>query len=162
MKIELSKKQYSDLIMISAISGGIFGILGDVFTGTNYKKRSEDMDKLEKHLLSYAKDFGHSGLVERFEGEELLNEKFYEQQVLPILDDYEEFALFDGLANGLAKRDFRRDHSSTEIQKMSKKNGGYFGVDLYDYEKKYYDEFDKHGYDRLEITDSKLKNDIKK
>jgi len=157
MKIELSKKQYGDLIVMSAISSGIFGILGDVFIDTNYKKCSEDMDRLEKHLLSYAKDFGHSDLVEIFEGEEMLDDEFYEHQIMPILDDYEDFALYDRLAIGLAKRDFRRDHTEAEIRKMTKKNDGYFGVDLHGYEKKYQDEFDKHGYDRLEITDSKAK-----
>jgi hypothetical protein len=57
----------------------------------------------------------------------------------------------DGIANELAWRDFRRDHTEAELKKMSKENHDYFGVELYDYEKKYWDEFEKYGYKRLEI-----------
>lgn len=54
----------------------------------------------------------------------------------------EEFDVHDTLSNKLAWRDFRQDHSSEEINQMKKENGGYFGVSLYDYEKKYWDEFE--------------------
>lgn len=57
------------------------------------------------------------------------------------------------LANELAWRDFKRKHSNEEITEMSKENGGYFGVPLYDYEKKYWDEFEKRGFERLEIRE---------
>lgn len=157
MQIELTNEQYRDLIIMSGISTSIFGILGDSLDGSDYKKRSNKMDGIEEHLLSYAKEFDCEDLIENFEGKDLLNDEFSEENILPILTDYEQFALYDGLAHGLAMRDFRRDHTATEIKKMSKENGGYFGVEMYDYEKKYWDEFDKHNYDRLEILDPKEK-----
>jgi len=155
MKIELTNKQYRDLITMSGIATGVFGILGDSLDGADYKKRSKKMDGVEEHLLSYAKKFDCEDLIENFEGKDLLNEEFYEEKISPILTDYEQFALYDGLAHELASRDFKRDHTAAEIKKMSKENGGYFGVEMYDYEKKYWDEFDKYDYDRLEILDHK-------
>ena len=71
------------------------------------------------------------------------------------MDDYDECELLNGLANKLAWRDFRRDYSETEREEMAEKNGGYFGVPLYAYEKKYWDEFEKYEYDRLEIKEEK-------
>ena len=154
MKIELSKDQYNNLITMVAVAGGVFGILGDMLPDKNYKKVSNKMDDLEKYLLTFVEDFKSSNLAEEFEGENILNEKFYENKILPILSDYEGFSLYDGLANELAWRDFRNDHTETEMKKIAKEHGGYFGVPMYDYEKKYWDEFNTYGYERLEITDS--------
>jgi hypothetical protein len=81
-----------------------------------------------------------------------LTKEQYEKIILPILDDYDEHELFNGLANKLAWRDFGREHSKSEITEMAKKNSGYFGVALYDYEKRYWDEFEKYDYDRLEVV----------
>ena len=36
---------------------------------------------------------------------------------------------------------------------MSRKNDGYLGVPLYDFEKKYYDEFNENEYERLFIKE---------
>ena len=155
MKIELSKEQYKNLITMVALSGGVFSILWDMSPNRSYKKISNRMDELEKHLLTYTKNFKIDQLTELFENELMLNENFYQNKILPILTDYEEFSLYDGLANELAWRDFRNDHTEAEMEKIAKEHGGYVGVAMYDYEKKYWDEFDKYGYERLKITNSK-------
>ncbi|MEI6498500.1 MAG: hypothetical protein WCO23_00910 [bacterium] len=152
MKIELTKEQYKNLIITNAIGNAVFGILGDSLEDTDYKTRSNTMDKLEDYLLSFAKEFDLNDLTEEFNNKTVLNEEYYEEKIQPILTDFEEVSLFDDLSNELAKRDFRRDHSRAEIREMTKENGGYFGVEMYDYEKKYWDEFEKYGYDRLEIV----------
>lgn len=136
-----------------AIANGIVGVLGDALPETDYKKRSKSMDDLENYFLQYAADFGHEGLAQEYDGNDILDDEFYENEIYPIINDYEEFATHDTLSNELAWRDFRRDHTEAELEKMAEKNGGYFGVALYDYEKKYWDEFDEHGYDRLEIEE---------
>ena len=153
MKIELTKAQYRNLITMSAISTGVFGILGDM-VDEKYKKQSKITDEMEDHLLGYAKQFGSEDLIEKYEGKDVLSEEFYDQKIQPILTDYEEFSLYDGLSHELARRDFKKDYTPAEIKKMSEKNGGYFGVEMYDYEKKYWDEFDEYEYDRLEIVES--------
>ena len=138
---------------MSEITNSIFGLLGDHLPNTDYKKRSNEMERFGKYLLGKAGDFGCKEFTEKFEGKDVFNEKTHHRLIMPILEDYEEFIIFDGLANKLAWRDFRRDHSEAEMREMGKKNGGYFGVALYNYEKKYWDEFKKHDYERLEIKE---------
>src|SRR3989344_3700773 len=152
MKINITKEQYKDLITMSAIANSIVGILGDMTIDTDYKKQSNKMEKLEGYLLQFADDFGCSELAQKYGEENIFDDEMYEKTILPILDDYNEHELFDGLANKLAWRDFRNTHSEAEMKEMENKNSGYFGVELYDYEKRYWDEFEKHEFDRLEIV----------
>jgi len=142
MKINITKEQYKDLITISAIANSIVGILGDMTIDTDYKKRSDRMEKLEEYLLQFADDFGYSELTQKYGEKNIFDDEMYEKTILPILDDYNEHELFDGLANKLAWRDFRNAHSEAEMKEMENKNRGYFGVELYDYEKRYWDEFE--------------------
>ncbi|EKE21706.1 MAG: hypothetical protein ACD_7C00153G0009 [uncultured bacterium] len=143
MKIDFTKEQYRNLMTMISIADGVVGILGDVIPEKDYKKLSGKMEELETYLLGYASDFDCN---------EFLDEDFYEDKILPIVSDFEEYSTHDNLSNDLAWRDFRREHTQEELDNMAKENGGYFGVALYDYEKKYWDEFEKNGYDRLEIN----------
>lgn len=151
MKINITKEQYKELISMLAIANGIVGVLSDVLPGTEYKKRSNNMTDLENYFLQYATDYGHKGLTQKYDKDDILDDEFYENEIMPIISDYEDYATHDNLANDLAWRDFRRDHTEEELDKMVEKNGGYFGANLYDYEKKYWNEFDKNGFERLEI-----------
>jgi hypothetical protein len=160
MKIDFTKKQYRDLVTLISTSNGIFGILGDSLQDTDYKKRSCNMDELEEHVLRCAHDFGCDDVVEQDSDTVHLDDKYYEEKIMPIIEDFEEYALHDNLSTVLAKRDFRQDHSRKEIEKMAEERGGYLGVPLYDYEKKYWDEFEAHGFDRLEINED-VKGDKK-
>lgn len=150
MKINITNKQYRELIIMSGIANAVLGILGDGIEEPDYKSQSKETEKLEEYLLQFANDFGCNDLVEDFEGKKVLKEKFFDKLIMAVLDDYDEIELFDGLANKLAWRDFRKDHTETEIQKMGGKTG-YLGPQLYNYEKKYWDEFENHDYNRLEI-----------
>ncbi|MDP2684239.1 MAG: hypothetical protein Q8P20_04225 [bacterium] len=135
MQIEINKEQYKDLIMMSSIASSVFGMLGDSENTGDYKKQSLRMDGLEAHLLGSAKDFGCSELAQNDEGAVILNDEFYEDVVMPILEEYEEMQTFDLLANKLAWRDFRKEHTKNKMDKMAEQNGGYFGVEVYEYEK---------------------------
>lgn len=153
MQIEITPKQYKDLIMMSSIACSVFSMLGDRESSEGYKEQSLRMDALEAHLLEYAKEFGCDELAMDDEGAMVLDDEYYEEIVMPVLYDYDEMQIFDDLANKLAWRDFRNKYSAAELKAMSKENGGYFGVSLYEYEKKYWDEFDEHGFDKLEIKE---------
>jgi len=156
MKINLTKKQYKNLIIMNGVANSIFGILGDVLEGSDYKNRSNEMDELEEYLLQYADGFDCGEFTQEYHGKKIFNDKVYEEKILPTMEDYDDYQLYSDLANKLAWRDFRREHSEKEIEKMRKENGGYFGVELHDYEKKYWDEFDKYEYERLEIKDKNI------
>ncbi len=154
MKIELSEKEYRDLVLVSELAGGIIGVLGDLMKDEekNYKKISNRLEKLQDKILSYADDFSCSDLVEDFEGRKIIKEEFYDEVVYPIIKDNAEMETFDSLANSLAWRDFKEKFSQKELEEKAKENGGYFGVEIHDYEKKYWDEFEEYGYDRLRIV----------
>jgi len=154
MKIELIKEQYKNLVMMSDLAAGMLGILADHIEDEKYEKMSDEAEETKNYLLSFAKDFGCGDLVENWKGKTILSDKASEE-FQEIMDDFDDFILFDSLANKLAWRDFKKTYSKEEIKKMAEKNGGYFCVGLYDYEKKYWDEFEKYDCDRLEIKENK-------
>ena len=130
----------------------VFGLLGDAMPEADYKKISMDSEALEEYLLRQAEQFDSVNLVDAYEGKNIFSERLRTEQVMPIMDDFEEFVLHDKLPNILAWRDFNREHSEEEQRKMAKKNGGYFGAEIYPYEKRYWDEFEKYGFERLEVV----------
>mgnify|MGYP001576816881 FL=1 len=152
MQIELNKEQYRNLIIMSSIANTVFGNLGDALPD-DYKKESLEMQGLESYLLEYAEDFKCAELAQDNEGEVSLSDEVYEEYVMPIMEDYDEHQLFDGLANKLAWRDFRSTHTEEEKKEMASKNGNYFGVEIYDYEDRYWKEFDEHGFERLVVKE---------
>lgn len=163
MKINITKKQYETLLKTIAVSQFVYGALGD-FVDEKYKKESTKLEELERHLASHAKDFGFEEITEEFEGERVIKmEGDWYHSIYEDIEEYDEYKLFQNLANKLGWRDFRRDHTKEEIDKMAEESGGYLGVPLYDYEKKYYDEFSEHDYSRLEINkDAPISSDAMK
>lgn len=152
MEINVSKEQFRDLVIMSGIANSVLGILGDALPDTDYKKRSDKMEELEEYFLQFAKDFDEEKFTQDSDGKKIFDDAMYEKHILPIMEDYDEHQIFDGLANALAWRDFKREYSEIELKKMAKENGGYFGVVLYEYEKKYWDEFEKYGFGRIEVV----------
>lgn len=128
-------------------------ILGDTIQNESYKEQSDKAEEMGNYLLTFAEDFECGDLIEEWKGKIILSDKASEE-FNKIVDDYDEFILFDSLANKLAWRDFRKTYSEEEIEKMAEKNSGYFGVEIYDFEKKYWDEFDEYGLERLEIKEN--------
>ncbi len=151
MKINITNKQYKNLVLAVGIANNIFGYMGDFIEEPNYKPRAKEMESLRDYLLQFAKDFHCQDLTEVCEGEIVLKEEVYDKEITAPLDDYDEITLCNELARKLAWRDLKKDHSETEMKKMEEKNGGYFGVELHPYEEKYWNEFDEHDYNRLEI-----------
>jgi len=155
MKIELSKQQYKDLVASVAMADTICGLLSDAIEDgeIDYKERAEQIGELQSYLLQFADEFEYGEAVEEYDGEIFMDEELYEEEIEPIMDDFEDFVLHDRLPNILAWRDFYRDHSDEEREKMSEENGGYFGVELHPYEAKYWNEFDEHGFEHLFIKE---------
>src|SRR3989344_5230506 len=149
MKINISKIQYENIIKALEISSFVYGDLSD-FVEEKYKKNVNTLENIQKDLLEYAKEFDFDKNTENFEGKVILREEYYSK----LLDDlflYDDHQLFENLSNKLGLRDFNRNFTKEEIEKISEEHDGYLGVPLYDFEKKYYDEFNEHEYDRLEI-----------
>lgn len=155
MKIEITKEQYENLIKMNSLANAVLETLDDFSGDEKYEKILEENKKLEDYFLNYAKDFNCEKLVEVGEEDEIyLKEEIFENEIMSILSAYDECSLVDFLASNLAWRDFRKKYSQKQIDEMAKKNGGYFGVALSEYEKKYWDEFEKNNFDRLEIKEN--------
>lgn len=152
MKINFTKKQYKDLIITLGLGNHIVGILSDVMADSDYKDLHGKTSELEEYFLQFAKDFDCEDLIDKFEGRNVWDEDVYNDTIMGVMEDYGDYEVTSRLANKLAWRDFKKEHSDKEIKAMAKENSGYFGVALYDYEKKYWDEFEKHGFERLEIN----------
>lgn len=151
MKIDINKKQYETLVQALEISTFIYGPLSDC-TDKKYKNDVDNLESVSKYLLSFAKEFDFEKNIEVFENEHFVKEKYWDK-ILDDLSTYDDQQLYLDLANKLGWRDFKRKFTEKEIKKMSEEHGGYLGVPIYDFEKKYYDEFDEHEYDRLEIKE---------
>jgi hypothetical protein len=152
MKINITKKQYRQLLFMNGLAGHILGIIGDSLP-EKYKEKSNKLDELDDYLLSFAKDYECEEWVDEYDGKNRLDDEAYEKYIVPIMNDYDDDHFWNTLANKLAWRDFTHDHSKEEIKEMAKENNGYFGVPLYEYEQRYWKEFEKHDIARLEIDE---------
>lgn len=150
MKINISKKQYEVLIKSLEMSSFIYGPMSD-FVDDKFKKDAEEIEEVEKYLLEFAKDYDFEKNLSS--PKELYVSEEYYDKILDDLNLYDEQQLFENLASELGKRDFHAKYSKEEINEIIKKYGNYLGVPLYEFEKKYYDEFNENGYDRLFIKE---------
>ncbi|MBU0731865.1 hypothetical protein KKC88_03225 [Patescibacteria group bacterium] len=152
MKINITKKQYGNLMLISGIANSVLGNLSDMLPNSEYKNQAKEINDLEEYFLQYADDYDYGEFTRKNGKETVFNDEMNERCIMPIINEYDKCQFFSSLAAKLAWRDFKRDHTKKEIDEMAKINGGYFGVEIYDYEKKYWDEFEDHGFDRVEMN----------
>ncbi len=151
MKIELTKKQYKNLLEMNHIANGVLGILGDVLPEeTNYKKKSDKTTELEDYFISYAENFGCKDMTEEFYGKTLLKEKIYEK-LQEIMDEYDDYIFWNELEVRMGKRDFWRTMSEKERKDIEK--NGCLPERIHELYAKYEKEFEKYGIDRIEIIE---------
>ncbi|MCF7820303.1 MAG: hypothetical protein K9M44_02420 [Candidatus Pacebacteria bacterium] len=152
MKINISKKQYNTLIMMSQLSGWVLGILGDSLPDEqiDYKKLSNEQNDLEKYILSFAKEFNQENRLESYEDELFLKEEEAEKYH-EIIFDYEEYVFWSELENRLAKRDFYRTITKEEKKELEK--NFWLPKRFFEIEQEYRDEFEENDIERLEIKE---------
>jgi hypothetical protein len=151
--ISFDRNEYETLLRAVTVASLIYGPMGD-FADPKFKKDSKQLDRLETLLCEHAEEFGFGNLIEEFDGKPVLDmESAIHDEIMEDMDVYDDYTVEETLSNKLAWRDFLKDHTKEEMDAMQKKNGGYFGAELYEYEKKYWDEFEKHSYDRIVIQE---------
>ncbi|MFA5838942.1 MAG: hypothetical protein WC849_03325 [Candidatus Paceibacterota bacterium] len=147
MKIELTKEQYKELLLLvllgSWVRGGVADIRGEY---------SKEMDELEEHLLCEAKNFGLADSVEQFEGHIVPSDRL-SKEYEEIIEEYNDDEFWGGLSRRLGQRDFERTVTKEEKQYM-KDNNGWFPERIHEIYEKYEKEFEKYGIDRLEIKEN--------
>jgi len=148
--IELSKKQYELLINALQISGSVYGVMSDM-VDKKYKKKSDELDELESHLLEKAEELGFKGMVEIFQDRKVVDEK-YLNKAIDDLHEYEEYSFWDNLARKLADRDLFRKLGKEKLRSMD--DIDYINAE-YPIEDEYHNEFEEYGLDRVKIDKEK-------
>ncbi|MBI5913111.1 hypothetical protein HY839_01575 [Candidatus Azambacteria bacterium] len=147
MKIEPTKEQYKELLLLvllgSWVRGGVADMRGEY---------SKEMDELEEYLLGEAKNFDLDDLVEHFEGHIVPSDKL-SKEYEEIMEEYNDDEFWIQLSRRLGQRDFERTISEEEERHM-KDNNGWFPERVHELYKEYDKEFEKHGIDRLEIKEN--------
>ncbi|MBU2530813.1 MAG: hypothetical protein KKD35_07220 [Elusimicrobia bacterium] len=151
MKIKLTKEQFINLLTMSHITNSVLGILGDVLPETDYKKKSDEMEGLEKYLLRYAQDFDCGDMVEDFHRETIMKEEIYEE-MNDIIEDYDDYIFWNELETRMGKRDFGRTITKEE-GKYIEENNGWFPERIHEIYEKYRKEFEENGIERLKIAE---------
>jgi hypothetical protein len=153
MKIELTSRQYRDLMVTLGITEGILEVLSEGLPdekGGIYVKQTDRLLELESYLLRYAKDMDCADIAETQGRELVLSDEVFEEEVTPILEHYNEYIIYDGMASELAWRDIEREYGKEEAKKIEE--AGEKSADIiFQHEEKYWDEFDAHDFSRLEI-----------
>lgn len=104
--IALSREQYRNLLRL------VF--LGQWMTLSCTDQDEENVLELEQSIFSYARDFESEDLIEYDEEVQLYFPSFeFEDQAFDLVDDYDDFTFWDGLAERLAKRDLFRKYGNS-------------------------------------------------
>lgn len=152
IKVELSEKQYLDLIKLVALGNSVTGILGDVMPEKKYKKESDRMEELESHLLNSAIASGSTAgndLIDEFSAKVVLDSEYYENEILTLLDQYDDYSFWSELETRLGKRDFHR--TITKEEKAQFKKSNWYPERVHKLYKKYREEFEKHALENVEV-----------
>jgi hypothetical protein len=114
MKINLTKKQYHDLLRL-------------VFLGSwmadshNATRRSGTFDEIEQHILSCGKEFG---VEDDLDYDEKTKEYYFSEDfennsgVMRIIDEYDADTFWETLVDRLAARDLRNTYGEDKIKTM--------------------------------------------
>jgi hypothetical protein len=141
MKIELTKEQYRKLIELLFLS---HWLINSHRTGAKGDEMKTDYDELEQHVFSYAKDFQLGQLVMEEEGEYFTTMKL-EENLMPLIEEYDEYTFWEQLPAQLAERDIRK-----EIGLVKKLKDEHIER-MYEIEETYQEEFHKNGLKNLVI-----------
>lgn len=143
MQIEFTNEQYRKMMELVSLGNGAIGILGEALPDSDYPQRSDEGEELQGYLLQFAS---------QFDSEDLLKDEAYQEYILPIMMDYEEYISYDNLISEMAWRDMHRELSDDEISELIDKYEDQFEKKIDAYEDKYRKEVSEYGITRLEVV----------
>lgn len=101
MKIELSEQQYRDLIELLFLGNWVANATR---TGAKGDEMIEKYEQLQDHILTFAEQFKADDVVIK-EGSEYYTTMEFEEALMPLMEDYDDYVFWEQLASRLAKRD---------------------------------------------------------
>ncbi len=142
MQITLSQDQYEKLLHLVFLGNWLV----NSYRGN---KRLEPYDKLAEDIMSFAPSAGLKDRIEfdEFEGRYYPSGKL-DEEMRKFWEEYDEDVFWNMLIDGLAERDYGRQHGEEGLDTMEwdeyeKKLGPFL--------KKYEKEINEHGLERLEV-----------
>lgn len=146
MKIDLTNDEYRTLLDVLSIANFVLEA-----GRPEPDPKNQTFHDLEQKLFSYASVFGAEDLVAFYpdRGEAIPTETYERSSKYPVLmDDYNDFIFWEELVARLAEQDLLRDFGVEGLEDMSLDER--IRRDK-EYEKPYWDEFEKHGLERVSV-----------
>ncbi len=150
MNIELTKEQYQNLVRLITIASNVLEVVSEEVYDDETPFLEDEiatMQELEQYILSKYKEFEFDKVFED-------QDNFYtvtydvEEEVLLLLELYEEYSFWEELTSRLARRDMVEEYGENEVNNMDP-------LQLSEIEEvfisKYREEFSQNGIDRLKI-----------
>ena len=138
-KIEFTNEQYLQLIKVL--------YLGRWVASSHSEEPDKSIDELEQFLFAHAKDFGQEALLDFdpkykkfFASEEL------EEQMDPVIQDYDDYTFWDELAWRMAEREFGQKFDQAQVLCMTNDEIFREKNSIAD---KYFEEFSANGIDNM-------------
>jgi hypothetical protein len=141
MKIEFTNKQYRDLIELLFLGNWMANASR---SGAKGDERIEKYEEIQDYILSNAQHFQAEDVVKE-EGNDFYTTMEFEESIMPIIDDYNEYTLWEQLPLKLAKRDLLREIGPVSHLKEEHKER------MYEIEEQYEIEFEKNGLKNVVI-----------
>lgn len=120
MQLELTKEQYENLVKMLSISNWVLEVLEAVDEEDgDYEKEIEEMQELEQYILSKHADFdSHGKILFEPQMENYITTQEVEDEIVPIMEIYEDYAFWEELTHRMARRDLIEEHGEKKIHEM--------------------------------------------
>jgi hypothetical protein len=141
MKLELTNNQYRDLIELLFLGDWI---ANGTRTGAKGDERLEKYVVIQDYILSQAKHFQAEDVVIA-KGNNFYTTMDFEESLMPIVEEYDDYTFWEQISLKLAERDVFREIGPVRQLKEEHRNR------MYDIEHQYGIEFEKNGLKNLEI-----------
>jgi len=156
MHLELNEQQYRELALLVSIGSYIRGGVDDMEGAY-----TRETDALQEYILSHAKDFNAEDLIERFEKYVVPSSALIARYHDHYIEEHDEDHFWYMLEMTLGQRDFAY-HASEEEKEKIRINDGWMGDIIEPYYKRYEEEFETYGIERLRIVDITMQESPKK
>jgi hypothetical protein len=145
MKIELTKQQYRSLIELLFLGDWL---VNATRTGAEDDKRISKYEEVQQLIYSYGKDFeADDFLIEKYG--QLFTTMEFEEPLMPLVDEYDDYTFWEQLSLRLAERDLQRE--IVPVRKLKEEHM----LRKYELEEMYQEEFEENGLRNLVVHRTK-------
>jgi len=142
LKIQLNPSLFKQLLQVV--------YLGRWMASSHHDDPDISMKEIEQHIYSHAGKFGLESMVDLdATHNKYLPSATFEEEMLPVIQEYDDFTFWDELAWQMAERDFAKKFDHAQILCMTSDEIFREKNVLAD---KYFDEFSTNGLENFRVT----------